>query len=160
MARAEAHGGLIEALLIEVDGVRFALPTHSVEEVIAAAQPMPLPEAPPFVLGILNVRGEVLPVLDLRRHLGRPSREVRASDHLILARTGARRVLLRVDRAIDLYGIDPTRLRPLEGKHRPVASVLALDDGALLVQDAELFLDAEEGRALDQALRQLRSSDA
>lgn len=149
---AEAEGRLIDALCVEIEGRRFALPIACVEEVLPAAAPTPLPEAPPFLLGALNVRGDVLPVLELRRHLGLPPRAVVDGDHLILVSTSARRVVLQVDRALDLYGIDPKRVRSLEGAHRPVRSAVALEDGVLLVSDPELFLSDEEARAVRDAL--------
>lgn len=149
---AEAAARLIDVVCVEIEGRRFALPIACVEEVLPAAAPTPLPEAPPYLLGALNVRGDILPVLDLRRHLGLPARPVRESDHLILVATSSRRVVVQVDAALDLYGIDPRRVRPLEGPHRPVRSAVALDDGVLLVTDAELFLSDEEARAVEESL--------
>lgn len=149
---AGAPGQLIDALCVQVDRIRFALPIACVEEVLPAAAPTPIPGAPPYLLGALNVRGEILGVLDLRRYVGAPPRAVQDGDHLILIRAGALRVLLHVDRALDLYGIDPRRVRRLEGPERPVRSAVALDDGVLLVGDAELFLTETEARAVQAAL--------
>lgn len=149
---AGASGELIDALCVEVGRLRVALPVACVEEVLPAAAPTAIPGAPPYLLGALNVRGEILGVLDLRRYLGAPARPVGEGDHLILIRAGALRVLLHVDRALDLYGIDPRRVRPLDASGRPVRSAVALDDGTLLVADAELFLTEAEARAVEEAL--------
>jgi purine-binding chemotaxis protein CheW len=47
----------------------FALPVASVREIIASQPVTPLPRTPDYVLGVINLRGRVLPVIDLRRRL-------------------------------------------------------------------------------------------
>lgn len=142
---------LKHVLLLEVDGRRVGLPIEAVREVLPAAEVEPAPHQPSFVEGVLNVRGEVLPVLSLRERLGVPSREARIDDHLLLIDTGDRQLLLRADRALDLVGIDPARVRPLEPPRRPFSGAIATEDGVLLVQDARLFLDEDEASALTEA---------
>lgn len=60
-------------LTFEVDKGMFALPICAVREIISdAADITPLPEAPSFAKGILHIRGDVVPVIDLRRRFGAP----------------------------------------------------------------------------------------
>lgn len=54
---------------------RFALPVHQVHEVLAYEAPRRVPGAPPFLVGIVEARGVVVPVLDLRARLGAGQRE-------------------------------------------------------------------------------------
>jgi purine-binding chemotaxis protein CheW len=141
---------LIDVLLVEVDGQRVGLPSAAVVEVLPCAEAARLDRAPPFVEGLLNVRGRVLPVLSMRERLGRPARPPRPDEHLIWVDTGARQILLRVDRALDLLGIDPDRLQPLDDRHRPFGGAVAAPEGVLLVQDPERFLSADEAARLDE----------
>jgi len=144
-----SDGRLIDVLLMEVDGQRVGIPSAAVVEVLPCARPARLDRAPPFVEGLLNVRGRVLPVLSMRERLGRPARPPSADDHLVLVDTGPRRLLLRVDHALDLIGVDPDRLEPLDAQHRPFGGAAAAPEGVLLVQDPERFLTADEASALD-----------
>src|SRR5437588_10594891 len=95
-----------EILVFEVDGRRYGLPASEVQELLRAVAIVPLPLAGPAVEGVVNLRGRVVPVFDLRVRLGLPARAVAPSDHLIVAQSGGRLVALRVDRALDLVQLD------------------------------------------------------
>ena len=60
----------MQALVLPVGSDRYALALTDVREVVRAPAPWPLPGAPPTVLGLINLRGEVVPVLDTAALLG------------------------------------------------------------------------------------------
>lgn len=62
----------MRAISIPLADSHFALPVEVVREVVAAPSVTPLPGAPRVVLGVFNLRGEVLPVLDTLALLGHP----------------------------------------------------------------------------------------
>jgi purine-binding chemotaxis protein CheW len=144
-----------EVLLFTLHGQRYALPAPAVRELVRAARLTPLPHAPDVVEGLLNLRGELLPVLDLRRRFRLPPRPLSPLDHLIVAQAGERRVALRVDRAEGLLALGPEDLdespRALPGVGY-VAGALKLPDGLVLVHDLPSFLSEAETLALDTAL--------
>lgn len=86
---------------------RFALPVEGVERVVAAAETSPLPDAHPFVLGVVNVRGEAAPVVDLRQRLGALSREMALSDRFLLVRDEGRLFALLVDGVEGVFSLQP-----------------------------------------------------
>src|SRR5687767_7975400 len=49
---------------------KFAVEIHRVSEVISYCEITPIPGAPPFVEGMIDLRGQLLPVLDIRKRLG------------------------------------------------------------------------------------------
>ncbi len=57
-------------LSFTLSGVTFALPVEHVREVLEVTTITPIPRTPPFMRGVINVRGSVVPVVDLRRKLG------------------------------------------------------------------------------------------
>jgi purine-binding chemotaxis protein CheW len=69
-----------------LDTQRCALPVSRVDRVLPALAITALPGAPPVIAGHAVLRGQGVPVLDLRRCLGLPGREVRLDDSLVLAR--------------------------------------------------------------------------
>lgn len=144
-----------EVLLFTLASQRYAVPSADVRELVRAARLTPLPRAPDVVEGLLNLRGELLPVLDLRRRFRLPPRPLSPSEHFIVTRAGHRTVVLRVDRAEGLLALEPDALdttpQALPGVGY-VAGALKLPDGLVLVHDLATFLSEAESLALDTAL--------
>ncbi|HEU0052651.1 MAG TPA: chemotaxis protein CheW, partial [Longimicrobium sp.] len=96
----------MEILVFEVEGERYALDTGTVREVVRAVAVSRLPGAPPIVLGVIDVRGILVPVLDLRARFGLPPRAVDPAEHFVIAEAGERAVALRVDRTVGIAEVD------------------------------------------------------
>lgn len=148
-------------LVFEVDRLRLAIPAQSVEQVHAAVAIAALPKAPPIVEGVVNVRGSLVPVLDLRRRFGLVPVALAPEQHLILARCGPRVVALRVDRASAVAAVPRDAVESAE-RIVPGAEYLAgiakLPDGLLVIQDLERFLSLDEGQKVDVALAEAARS--
>jgi purine-binding chemotaxis protein CheW len=133
----------------------IAVPVTAVQEVVRAVAVSPLPDVPPFVEGVINARGTLVPVFDLRRRFGLPPTPPALHHHFVLAFAGSRLAALRVDRALDLVQVAESELSPPEalvGGGRHVASIARLPDGVLVIQDLEAFLSTSESGRLDAAL--------
>lgn len=144
-----------EVLVFEVADQKYALPTRDVRELVRAVEITPLPDAPAVIEGVVNVRGQVLPVLDVRARFGLPARALDLSDHFIVATAGARGVILRVDRASHLAFVDEASVQASEtlgASSGYVAGVAKLEDGLVLIHDVATFLSAAESSSLDEAL--------
>ena len=142
-------------LVFNLEEQRFALPASDVVELVRAARLTALPRAPAIVEGVLNVRGVLVPVLDLRRRFGLAPAPLHPDDHLVLARAGSRNVALRVTRAESLEPVHPGELdaAPLDWPGVGlVAGVLKRADGTLVVHDLSAFLSQAESDSLDAAL--------
>jgi purine-binding chemotaxis protein CheW len=87
----------IPLVVFPLDEQRYALHLSAVERVLRAAEVTQLPRAPGIVRGVVNMRGRVIPVLDIRKRFRLPDHEVDLDDRLILARTSRRRVVLSAD---------------------------------------------------------------
>ena len=70
--QASAADTLLDVLEFHLAQERYAVETRYVREVYPLKDLMPLPCTPPFVLGIVNVRGHILPVLDLKKFFSLP----------------------------------------------------------------------------------------
>ncbi|MBI4538709.1 MAG: chemotaxis protein CheW [Gemmatimonadetes bacterium] len=144
-----------QLLVFAVGGHRFALGVSAVREVVRAVAVAALPKAPAIVEGVVNVRGALVPVLDIRTRFSLPSRAVWPDQHFIVASAGARVVALRVDRALDVVSVPA---EALESASRVVPGIeyvvglARLPDGVLVIHDLESFLALEEARQLDSAL--------
>jgi len=152
---AEASPRTLEILVFEVGGQRYGLPTVDVRELVRAVAITPLPNAPTVIEGVVNVRGRVLPVLDVRARFRLPAKALDPSDHFIVASAGPRGVILRVDRATHLALVDEASVQPpqtLGPSATYVAGVAKLDGGLMLIHDLMTFLSAAEAASLDEAL--------
>ena len=143
-----------EVLVFEVGGQVYGLPTEDVRELVRAVAITALPSAPAVIEGVVNVRGRVLPVLDIRARFRLPPKALDPADHFIVASAGPRGVILRVDRATHLALIDPSKVQPPEtlGPGTSyVAGIAMLEGGMVLIHDLATFLNEAESRSLDAA---------
>jgi purine-binding chemotaxis protein CheW len=145
-----------QLLLFALDERRFALALSSIERAVRVVDITPLPAAPSTVLGIVNVRGDVIPVYDLRRRFGLAEREINLGDQLIIGRTARQKVALLVDSVRGVLEVAEEKIAAAE-KILPdieyVHGIVKLPDGLVLIHDLDRFLSPEEERILDQALR-------
>ncbi len=145
----------MDVLLFELADSRYGLWLSCVREVARAVHPIPLPGAPPVVLGVIQLHGEVVPVFDVRSRFGKPSREAIPSDQLIIAKVRKRLVALGVDRVSGITDIPEGQLD--DGRHLPrdlhsVAGVASLPSGLVLIHELGAFLSQAEEAQLDVAL--------
>ena len=149
-------------LLFRLDDIRGALPLAQLQETVRAVAITPLAGAPGVVEGVIDVRGTVVPVLDLRARFRLPARPVIPADHLIIAHAGDRTVALRVDEAQDVVTLADETVTPA-GPDDPalahLAGVARLPDGLVLVHDLQAFLTQGEEQALAAALHARPAGD-
>lgn len=63
-------------VVLMLDDIRYAVALTSVERVVRAVEITPLPNAPDIVLGVINVQGRVVPVVDIRKRFRLPARAI------------------------------------------------------------------------------------
>lgn len=149
------NGPPLPLIVFEVNDRRLALPVAATVSVLRMVAISPLSNAPGSVLGVVNVRGTVVPVFDIRRRLRLEARGARASDRLVLVRIAQRLVAVPADRVEGLREVPAGSVRPPDTLMREagaVAGLVAVAEGILLIQDPDTFFSADEERRLDAAL--------
>ncbi|WP_431859211.1 chemotaxis protein CheW [Azospirillum sp.] len=145
-------------LVTRVDERRFGLPATAVERVFAVVEITPLSDAPGVIAGVVNIHGAVLPVLDLRRRLGRPSRPSRPTDKLVVVNAPARRIVLLVDAVEGVEEVPEAALVALDDLVPGIGMVgriIAGHEGLIVVHDPERLLSGAEEGDLERALEEL-----
>jgi purine-binding chemotaxis protein CheW len=158
MRDAPAPAEAVDLLVLELGGLRCGLLLDAVREVVRAVLVTPLPGAPPVVEGVIDVRGEIVPVYDLRARFGLPARPLDPGERMVIAWTGDRLAAVRCDRTGDLEQVPPGAIEAaaaLPGDGRHVAGLARLDDGLAVVHDLAAFLEDAERLTLDEALARL-----
>ena len=151
----------MDILTFDLDGQRYAFPADRVVQVVQMVAISALPGAPAVVEGVVNVRGTIVPVFDIRSRLGLSARPVDAGQHLIILSGSSRQAAVRVDAAQDFVSIpdeDVTGSRSLADSGvgasgtRHIAGVAATAEGTTVIYDLSAFLSLSESNALEEAL--------
>jgi purine-binding chemotaxis protein CheW len=104
-------------LTFELAGQEYGVGILQVQEIRGWSEPTVIPHSPPWLLGVIDLRGAVVPVIDMRRRLAVSAAEIKPSTVVIVIRIGAnqeeRNFGLVVDAVSDVYDIDEAALRAL-----------------------------------------------
>lgn len=127
-------------LLFHLHDRRCGLHISAIERVVRAVEIMPLPDVPDYVLGVINVYGRILPVLNTRKRFGLPDKEMDVTDQMIIVHVGNHAAALLVD------GVDGVMEYPDDGEVSArdlvagadlVEGVVMLDGEMILVEDLQ-----------------------
>lgn len=132
-------------VLFELAGATYALRSDDVVQLDMIAAPTPVPNAPPFVEGVVSVRGQVIPAVSLRTRFGFDRAEHDLRSRLIVVRSHGRTVGLVVDSAREFASIPADGIGPLpEGiggaSRRYLRGVAQRGDRLVLVVDVPELL--------------------
>jgi len=136
-----------------LDGERLALPLDQVKLALRMVSVTPVPDAPPWVIGVIDLHGRVIPVTDLRQRLGHPAKEPHLDDRLLVMSLDERTFALVVDEVTEVIELSGSEVEtppdPL-GDSRYLSAVVRREDGLILILDAaNLFPSAEKDKILD-----------
>ena len=152
----EAPGGQREErqfLVFRLGDDEFGLPIEAVDEVARVPDQITrLPRTPKFLEGVVNLRGEVLPVVDQRRRFDMPALDERTSRRLVVVRTERHKAGLIVDSVSEVLRCPVDEIEPAPNLSNEtvklVQGVVNLEQAGrivLLLDPAELLTRAERG---------------
>lgn len=101
-----------ELIAFRIGAQEFCVDIMAVREIRGWTAATTLPRAPGYVRGVINLRGAVLPIVDLAGRLGFPSAEPTARHVIIVAQIGAQQVGLLVDAVSDILTVDDGAVQP------------------------------------------------
>ncbi len=107
-----AATGNLELLSFRVEDQEYSVDIMSVREIRSWTKATSIPHAPDYVRGVINLRGTVLPVVDLAMRLGIRSQEPNERSVIIVVDIGGRAVGLRVDAVSDILSVPEEALQP------------------------------------------------
>lgn len=143
-------------IVFKLEDKQFALPLDPVERVVRAVEITTLPEVPTIVRGIVNYKGTVLPVIDIRSRFHLQEREIRLNDQFIIVHTAKRSIALLADTVtgdIENPAADVVPPSDLIEGVRFLEGVLKLEDGVMLIPDLDKILTLKESKALTKAIK-------
>lgn len=142
-----------KVVIFTLGGQEYALPISGVREILTWAAPTPVPEAPPYVEGVISVRGEVLPVVDLSRRFGLTCGRAEADRRIIVLELSGQSAGLIVDDVVAVESVAEGKLSPPS----PLLSGLgglgeAVVEGILQLGENRLVVVLDPARVLETAL--------
>ncbi|MDB4885966.1 MAG: cheW [Gemmatimonadetes bacterium] len=146
---------ILSLLRVRLGDAVLALPATAVREIVRAVAITALPGAPAIIEGAVNVRGALVPVVDVRARLRLPARALDPDQFLVMLQAGDRTVALRVDEVDDLVDVSPREIEgtgTLSPAMQGLAGLSARADGMLVIYDPAAFVSQAESQALDAAL--------
>jgi len=142
-------------LIFRLSGEAFALSVNAVFEILDAIPATRVPSAPDFVRDLINVRGTIAPLLDLRRRLNIPSNHRKACDRIIVLElpVGGQptRLAILADSVDEVIEVDSGSFEPIPelGARWPEAFIRGVcthrDDLVVLLDPDTLFAQPEVG---------------
>jgi purine-binding chemotaxis protein CheW len=155
----------IEVLIFECDGDRFGVPASQVSEVVRAVAVSPTPQTPEFVLGVINLRGELVTVVDARMLLSLPKAEIHHSHQFVILNCRGGLLALHVDRAIDLINAEHTNEAKDSSSDQGdgqgfVDGTVNTELGIVPILSAERLLSDQDTRSIRIGAIQLRTGSS
>ncbi|MCE9544006.1 MAG: chemotaxis protein CheW [Planctomycetia bacterium] len=92
-------------LMFTLGNEHYGVEILQVLEIVGMLEITPVPRTPHYVLGVANLRGKIIPVVDLKRKFDMPSGEVTAQTCIVVVRTGRFEAGLLVDRVLEVAAI-------------------------------------------------------
>jgi len=154
LEEALASAEVVELLVFSLSDERYGIETTHVLEVIPLGDLTPVPGTPPFVLGVVNHRGRILPVLDFRRLFALPEQEVPAGSRVVVVEVCRRTFGIFADAVAGLVRLGAEEVAPapasLAGDRQAflrgvTAGMIAVVDLEALAQDPGTMVNDEVG---------------
>ena len=147
---------LLQLVTFEVGSEEFAIPILSVQEINRMMEITRVPQSPPFVEGVINLRGKIIPVVDLRQRFGMETAERNGDNRIIVVEVNGRVIGFTVDRVNEVLRIDhgivepaPAMVASLDSDY--VQGVGKLPDRLLILLELGNLFRGDELEQLEQA---------
>lgn len=153
----EQAGEELQLVAFRLQGEEFAVDIQRVREVLKITQITPLPQALSFIEGVINLRGEVIPVVDLRKRFNIKNSQQTGESRIIIVEIDESQVGLIVDSVTEVLhlmssAVDPPPRRLVGTRTEFIKGVGKLGDRLLIILDLQQILSTEEHVELEQLL--------
>ncbi len=155
----------IQLACFQVGDQMYALDILRIKEVIRPLKLTPVPKAPAFVEGVINLRGVVIPVVDLRRRFDQPIVEAGQKSRVIVSVLAGKVIGLMVDEVAEVRNYTRQEIQPaprfIKGKETDYfLGVCQRDDDLVMIINLEKILSSDEKIDLDQIQSNLSEKSA
>lgn len=155
MKHQDEHGtDDLQLVSFVIEDEEFGVDILNVQEIIRIVEATRVPHSPTFVEGVINLRGRIVPVIDLRGRFGLECRSADRDTRIIVVDLAGSVVGFQVDSVREVIRVDRNVIEPppdlaigIEAKY--ITGVAKLDDRLLILLDLDEILTTEEEAVLD-----------
>jgi len=148
-----------DMVTFRLDQQIYALPITSISKIIDMVAITPIPQVNHAIEGIINVHGDTVPIINLRRHLNLPEAPFKLHTHIILAQNNGRTFGLIVDQVMDVLSLPagqiaaPDQILPKGlGKAPLLQGLVHTSEGTVLLLNLEQMFKPQQAQALAHAM--------
>ncbi len=142
-----------QLVLFKMAGSEFGVEIHQVREINRVGEITKVPKAPDFLEGVMNLRGRIVPVVDLKKRFHLPAVEKTSQSRIIIAEVGDQFIGLWVDRVTEVLKVPPSAVAPppemiltIAGEY--LAGIVEAKDRLIILLNLPRILRLEEIKAL------------
>lgn len=151
----QSDSDLLQLVTFMVNSEEFAISILSVQEINRMMQITRVPQSPSFIEGVINLRGKIIPVMDLRKRFGIEALEDSSDARIIVVEVASRVIGFTVDRVNEVLRIDSSIVEPPPSMVSGIDSdyvegVGKLDDRLLILLNLERLFSDEDLDQIDQ----------
>ncbi len=137
---------VIQLVGFRLDNEDYAIAITRIQEIILMKPITRLPQVPDFIEGLINLRGSVIPIVNLRKRFGLPAREVDDETRIIVVNVHDRTVGCVVDAVTQVMRINRDQIQPpplsvMAVAHQYLSGLARLDDRLLIILDIDRLFD-------------------
>ena len=149
--KASATSDTKQLLTFLIDGEEYGVDIVRVQEIRCWSRPMPVPNAPAFIRGVINIRGDVVAIADLRQRLHLPVRECGPTAAIVVLRVNLgeqeRSMGAVVDAMSDVKNVPASAIKPpptfRHGAEAGLArGIVTLETSMITILDVDRMFDA------------------
>ncbi len=148
-------------VVFSLDNRFFALPLTEVERIARAAAITPLPSAVDHLLGVINLQGRILPVVDIRKRFSLEGKEISTEDHFIVGKSHDKPIAILVDNVHDIIEVPEENFisrKTIISELPYISGVIKQNEKMILVHELESLLSPDEIENIEKIITELESS--
>ncbi|HCT63731.1 MAG TPA: chemotaxis protein CheW [Lachnospiraceae bacterium] len=126
------------------DGLVFGIPIDNVIEIITNHTVTMLPRVPDYVQGIINLRGQIIPIIDIRLRMNKPAAEPSSSSCVIILEVDSIAIGILVDVVLQVFDIENKVTPPPSKSQEFISGMTTLADGTVIFcMDCKLLVNSK-----------------
>lgn len=102
-----------QLVVFSLAGEAYGVDIERVQEIIRLQNITHVPRTPPYVNGVINLRGKIVPVVDLRRRLALPCSDLSEESRIVVVKVEESTIGMIVDAVNEVYRVDGSRIEPI-----------------------------------------------
>ena len=151
----------VQVVSFKLENEEYGIPINQVKEIINLAEVTPLPDVNSTIEGVINLRGEIIPIINLKKRLGLANTDYPPEARIIVIEIDKQLLGLKVDEAVEVLHLDikdiqnlPESFLQVENQHL-LAGVGKLEERLIVLLDLRRVLSCEDVETLQKQTEEI-----